>query len=250
MRFGNIKNAISLLGVAILMISSCAKDNLNELIHGAGDIKTEKRELYPFSNIIVWDNINLHISQDSNYIALIEAGENLLNNIRTRIEQNTLVISNENTAKWLKYPGEQINVYLSIKTLDTLNIFTSGNVNNTDTINGDKVYVLIKESSGTIELTFNVFRLKVDNTTGTADVCISGKGQDGIFYSAAYGPLDCLGYKSNYTCIQNNSTNNCCVNSEIFLDVIIKKIGNVFYKGNPINVIQNNTGEGNLIKLD
>jgi len=91
----------------------------------------------------------------------------------------------------------------------------------------------------------------VNYLSGTADVRISGTGHDGIFYHAAYGTLDTRGYLPGHTIINSNSSNDCYVSSgTLTLDVMITNVGNVYYRGDPVNLNAVIESSGQLIKLD
>jgi len=211
----------------------------------------DRRNLYPFKNIIVFDNINLSLQQGDKYEVIIETGRNLIPAITTRIVNNTLTIRNESTCPLLKDPWNPIEIRITFPEIDSLVIRSQGRVWMPDTIFGNRFYVSVRESSADIQLLFDVNFLQVGNMDGTADVTIKGKARDGYFYHAGYGKFDALDFFTTYTIVNSNSTNDCYVRGgTILLDAKIMGIGNIYFVGQPENVKKSIVGSGEIIKLD
>jgi hypothetical protein len=240
-----------LLGIIVLAVNSCGKDRFNECVSGSGTPSSEQRDLYSFRNVAVYDNIDLNIVQGDHYEVKIDAGENIIPMITTRIESNKLTIRNESTCPMFKDPWKGVAVTLIIPEFDTLEIYSHGKVTCSDSLRMENVRVYISENTGKVDLTFSVFRLYVGYNNGTSQVFIRGKAHTGIFYTSAYGPMDCTGFFPIFMIINSNSTNDCYVSSgEKLLDAKITSIGNIYYRGEPDTIIQDYHSSGRLIKLD
>jgi|GEM_PF-187181 len=238
-------------GIFLILINSCAKDSFNECLSGVGAASIERRAMYAFKNIAVYDNINLNIVQGDIYEVKIEAGEKLIPMITTRIESGKLTIRNESTCPLLKDPWKGVTVTLTIPEFDTLEIYNHGNITCSDSLKMEDANLLISGSSGKIDLTFKVTNLSVAYKGGVSEVFIRGLARMGRFYSAAYGPMDCTDFWSKFMIINSNSTNNCYINSgEQILDVVISDIGNIYYHGTPLYLYTDFQSTGRLIKLD
>jgi len=242
---------IFLGGILFIIGNSCGKDKFNECWSGAGKTSSERREMYAFRNVAVYDNIDLHIIQGDKFEVRIDAGEKLIPMISTQIKSGKLSIRNESTCPLLKDPWKGVDVFLTLPGMDTLEIYNHGTVTSSDTLKMSNVVVSISENTGKVDLTFSAFLLKVGYNSGTSEVFIHGKAHTGIFYSAAYGPMDCTGFVPIYMIINSNSTNDCYISSgEKLLDVKITNIGNVYYRGEPVKIIEDYHSSGRLIKLD
>ena len=248
-KVSNIK--IFLAGILLFAGSSCTEDKFNECWSGPGVPSGERRELYSFRNVAVHDNIDLTIVQGDHYEVKIEAGENIIPMITTRIDANMLTIRNESTCPMFKDPWKGAAVTLTIPTFDTLQIFNHGTVTCADSLKMEIVKVYISENTGKVDLTFSVMRLNVAYQSGTSQVFIRGKAHTGIFYTSAYGPMDCTWFRPIFMIINSNSTNDCYINSgEKLLDAKITNIGNIYYRGDSAKIIEACYSSGRLIKLD
>jgi len=242
---------IILVSGIFLTYSSCSKEQTNQCLGGRGETRTESRGFYPFSNVSVYDNISLMIIQGQEYQASIITGKNIMPFITTEIKNNTLIIHNESACPMLSDPWNYVQVELTLPDFDSLFISTAGEVAIADTFRTDESWIRIEDSSGDINLNFDVFRLYVNYQKGTSDVFINGQGHDGIFYTAAYGVLDTREFIPLHTVINNSSSNDCFVASGIkTLDAKISNLGNIYYLNDPLYLIEVIEGSGELIKLD
>jgi len=239
------------LGGLLLGTMSCGKGEFGDCLSGRGKTVTENRGLLSFDNISVHDNISLKIVQGSTYKANISTGENIISSITTSIDNNILYIRNESPCMALNDPWDKVEVELTTPKFDTLFIYTAGEVMMADTFHVDSAWVRIEESSGDINLTFDIYKLNIHYQTGTSDIQIFGTCNDGLFYTAAYGLLDTREFHTKHATINNGSSNDCYVLSGTStLDAKITSIGNIYFQGDPLNLIEVIEGSGKVIKIE
>lgn len=244
-----IFKTIYLLMVLAVFALSCKKDPA-DCFRSTGPQKTEIRALESFSNLVINDNLNveLHYNSSDPYLT-ISAGENLLAGISTRIENNTLVLSNNHICNWVRSFEKPITIKLFYQRLDSIEFRSAGLLNSADTLKADSIYLSVKEGGGTIKLILNTKKSFISHEYGTADVHLYGRSEVNYIYQANYGPVlaDSLYTKFNF--LENFGINLCKVHAEIQLGVTISGPGNVYYKGNPaISLVR--TGSGNLIRIE
>jgi hypothetical protein len=240
-----------LSGCLILFFLGCGKGQFGDCLSGRGKTVTETRGLLSFNNVSVNDNISLNILQGTSRKVTISTGENVISSITTSIDENILYIRNESPCMALSDPWNHVEVELTIPEFDTLFISTAGDVMIADTFYMDSAWIRIDESSGTIDLTINARELNVHYQTGTSDIRVYGKCQEALFYTAAYGLLDTRNLLLERTTINNGSSNDCYVSSgTLTLDAKITSMGNIYYQGNPVNLVEVIEGSGKVIKLE
>ena len=230
---------------------SCSDAGPADCFMSTGKIERVERAVGGFSSILLKDNINLNLRQADQNRLEVEAGSNLLPKISTSVNsEGVLEISNENSCNWVRSFNKPINVYLDFITLDTLEYRSIGDVTNVDTIRMDTIVVNVKEGAGTIALTLRAIKVYTNLHYGTADIIISGISTLSFNYLAGYGRIDNRLLVSNQVYLENKSSNDMFVNSTLTLEATINNIGNVYYLGNPTNVLESGTGSGKLIKLE
>lgn len=226
---------------------SCKKEDKWDCVKGTGDIIIEERNLEAFENIILNDNVNLFIRQDTFYSCKVEAGENLLPKIKTEISNNTLKISNKNTCNWVRSFKKPINIFLTFPKLYYIEYNGSGNIECADTLFSDSIRVDSWNGSGSIQMVINTKMSRFNLHTGPADIDISGYSGVNYLYLAGNGKADLSNLQNGYTFITSKSTNDTYINVSKELDSWIDYIGNVYYKGNPYSVKTKYTGSGRLV---
>ena len=203
----------------------------------------------PFDTINIYDVFNVYIKQDSVYSVKVVSSSDLLENVELIQKENILDIRDMNSFYFLKSYDLHIDLYISAPDLQTVNLFSASTVYSIDTLEYKRFMLRFYGYSGFSNVTVNCedhFFLSLWNVTG--DYTVSGKCtyfqvlNHGTSYIHAYNLL------SQYCSIDQNSTGNIELTSIKTLNVIIRDIGNVYYKGDPV-VDLDKLGSGTLYKI-
>lgn len=220
-----------------------------DCLKSTGKIKKQERIVGDFTNIWLEDNVNIILTPDTIDKITIEAGENLMELIHTEIKDNYLYITNENRCNWVRRFDISINAYISLKKLDTICYWGSGNISCTDTLKNNLFQIDVHDGSGTVDLTIDTEESRLKIHTGPPTLNIKGRTKNSIVYQFGTGMIDARNLISEYTYLKNFGTNDCYVNVTKELEAKINDIGNVYYIGNPYSIKTEYTGSGKLIKL-
>jgi Putative auto-transporter adhesin, head GIN domain len=244
------KIASGLISIATLIcFSSCEKMGLNNCLENTGKTIRIEREVNDLCYINLSNNVNLILTQDSFCSLSVEAGENIIDKVITEVSGNSLYIRNENKCNWLRSYDKEINVYLSVSNIDSIDYNSSGVIISTNTILNDTLSINVEEGCGSIDMEINVYKAVLNLHYGTVDFKISGKSKLAYIFNASYGPIHCHNLNSTFTYINNQGTNDCYVRASHTLEATIEFLGNIYYYGNPSFIKKNITGQGELIKL-
>lgn len=240
-----------LLFLVMLLLSSCEKEQPYGLTLSNGKTVTVSRPVDgKFTRIYLNDNVNLVITQGTNYGISIEGGENILPGIETSISDSTLTIRNKNKFNWLRSYNTRITAYVTLPHLHDLRYQATSTVTNTDTIQEDSLSVTAIGGSGTIDLVIRTGISKLSITNGSADMKVRGKTAVNFIFLGSYGAFRCLDLKSDYLFMRNAGTNDCYVNVNFHFEYEIMGIGNIYYRGNPPEISGKITSDGKLIRHD
>lgn len=80
----------------LVCISSCDSENGLNCTQAAGDLIRQELTVESFEKILVYERTKLFIQQGPDHKVIIETGENLLNDIEVKIDDNQLIIVNNN----------------------------------------------------------------------------------------------------------------------------------------------------------
>lgn len=238
-------------GVLIFFLTSCGKDSLTGCFQGTGKVVKEIRDISTQCIYIkVENNLNLILTNSTSPQIIVEAGENLQNNILTKIVNDSLFLSNNNHCNWLRDYSKPINIYVSSNSLFKIDYQGSGDISATHQVEKDSMIIDVRNGSGSITLDLNVQLARLNLHEGTSDFNISGKALITFIYAADYGPFFCRNFETKHLYINNRGTNDCYVNSGYELGATIENLGNIYYYGDPEIVNSTITGEGKLIKME
>lgn len=115
------KSIFTLLALGVLFVSAYSQD-----VKGNGIVKTQDRNILPFSEIKASGILNVFLSQGSTESITIEADENLLDYIVTSNNGNVLVIKTKDDVNIKKFA--KMNVYVTLKDISKLTAETIGGV--------------------------------------------------------------------------------------------------------------------------
>jgi hypothetical protein len=228
----------------ILLFARCKKPGCFD--HG-GQPMVITKTISSFDRLVLNDDINVILTQDSVNALKIEAPENIQPNIATVMSGNILSISNNTECRWLRNPGEKINVYLSFKNLEGIDYRGSGNITNKDTLRLDALQIESRTGAGNIELTVN------NRYTGSyiylenAEVILHGKSQSCYTYTNARGKIDFSDFVAKKMVIEYGSLADTYINVTDSLDATIYYKGNLFYKNSPVVTRADYYSSGRLI---
>jgi hypothetical protein len=214
----------------------------------SGNIISIKKSLASFDQLIVNDDINIILKQDSVEEVQIDAPENIQPNITTIISDNILTINNNTDCRWLRNPDKKINLYLSFKDLKRIDYRGSGNITNTDTLRLDALQVESNTGAGNIELTVN------NRYTGSyifkenAEIILHGKSESCYSYTNARGKINFKDFIANNMVIEYGGLADTYINVTSTLDAIIYYKGNLFLKGNPAITRSDYYSSGRIIR--
>lgn len=237
---------------ALIMIgfSGCEKSILDNCAASGGKITKEDRGHPEIHYIHLSDNINLILEQGNSPSLQVEAGKNLLPDIITEVKNGELYIRNENKCNWLRSYNKEVNVYLTIAALDSLDYYGSGDIFSVNALKSDSIRIDVWEGSGSIRLQLDVPTSHLNLHFGTVDFNVTGRSNVTYIYAASYGPFNCGDLDSKFVYINNKGSNNCYVRASVHLVATIEYLGNIYYYGNPGTIHTDISGDGKLIHLE
>ncbi len=241
---------ILILFLTVIFVNSCERGHGLDCFKGTGDIIRESRTAGTITRIILKDNINLILSQDSIETIVVEAGEKIINSIKTNLINGELSIENTNRCNWVRSFKKEVNVFVSVKELNNIIYYGSGRISSLNNIKSELLELDIFNGAGTIDLSLDTEVSWINLSPGVADITVSGTSGVNYIYTSGFGPIDCINLITDITFITNNGSNNCYIYVNDFLEAKIESVGDIYYKGNPPTIETTITGSGRLISLD
>ena len=238
---------ISVFFILLSFFNSCGK---SKCFGSAGKIVKKERELDNFKQIELYGVFNVYLKSGNESKIEIEMGENLISNIETNVENEILTINDNNNCDFVKGYDDK-NLYITVDTLTQLIVYDAAKLYTIDTLKTKDLYVIFKSDIGYCDLTIDCYVMKLSVWFGTGDYHLHGKAD----YLAVYPLYLSFIYAQDVESIEcrayNESMGDLYVNSNSLLIIKILDEGNIYYSGNPSEIIvEDDSGSGSLIKMD
>lgn len=245
------KSLIITLVTILALLSSCKKVPLS-----VGKTVVQQRELASFSHLTVNDDINVALVRSDSCFIEITAGENIIGNITTEVRNDTLIIRNENEIGWIRTYDYRIDAILHFRDISSLTYRSCGELHTRNQFNAeDTPYLIyIDGGSGDIFMDFNrCSNLKVNYNYGTSQLNLTGNGNRFLdIYKRSYGLIHAENLVADSVSITNAGTGDCWINASRHLHSRIYHLGNIYYKGEPADIIEEygEEAKGRLIRVE
>jgi hypothetical protein len=241
------KSVYFILPLIALVLMACSMGNISlnrTLVEGSGKIATEDRSVSDIERVSLTDMGDLEIIQGSEEGLTVEADDNVLRYIETKMRGRELIIGIQNGIQL--QTSSPIHYTLKVKSLNQVSVSGSGNITSTELKTGD-LSVRIS-GSGNVKIdkltasdlhvsTSGSGNFDLTGAVETQDVSISGSGN----YTA--GDL-----ASKTTDIHVSGSGDLTVWAAETLKISISGHGTVKYYGQPA-VSQSITGSGEVKSL-
>lgn len=198
-------------------------------------------------NVTAYGRIHVNFIQDSLNIVEISGGENVVEGIECVTENNKLHILDNNSCHWTRRL-DQVPVVTVHYT--TLRYFGSENYYDNLFLKqhkGDTILMEYWTGSGKTKFSGNVGKAYLKVNAGTGGYECSGKTDYLYVYNCGGAKIDCSGMPAIDVLAVTASNNDVMINCTYNLVAEIRRTGNIFYTGNPLQVKRIGNGSGELI---
>lgn len=229
--------SITLLGVLLLS---------NPMVRAAqfGDSR-QTRKVQAFHGISVSGGINLYLTQGNTQKVTVEADEDDMDDLVTKVEGGILKIYMKNRS-WLDFDWKHNDrkVYVSFKTIDWLQASAGSDVTSQSVLNLENLEV--DSSSGSdVKLELNASSVKARSSSGS-DIHLKGKA-DSLDANASSGSDINAGDLQTKKCYANASSgSDIRVQVSEQLDANASSGGDISYSGNPTHKGINESSGGDV----
>jgi hypothetical protein len=213
--------------VTMVLLNSCIFDN-SEKVSGNGKVEKQDRDVSSFSKIDASGVFNVYLSQGEKESVVIEADDNLLSLITTRVEDNTLFIEQKEHISIKS--AKRKDIYITFKDLSKLKINSVGNIRTSNTLHLKELN-LDHSGVGNIQLEFECHKL-IAEIHSVGQVTLKGKADYADIKNSSVGNTNASELFVNTLHLQNSSVGNVEVHAEKEVYVNSSGIGNVTIRGN------------------
>lgn len=207
------------------------------------------RNVDPFSEIWLYDNVNLILTQDSTEKMMVEAGENIQSDVEVQVTGGILSLKYTAKCSLFQSPAARITVYLSVKNLRKIKYFGSGMITCTNTITGKDIEVESVNGAGNITLTLDNKKTVAVIHEENADLIFNGYSDSCYTRISSRGSIDFRNFQVKRFAIDYESVRNGYIHVTEALHATIRYKGNLYYKGSPALINIKASSSGKLIQF-
>lgn len=234
-----------------LFFLSCQKTI--DCFSNAGKVTTHEYNLTEFDTLIINNDFEVHLIQDTVNKLIVTAHKKYAETVRYNVENRCLILNNTFNCKFSKPKKNNILTEIHVKEISLLIInYPSKIVSDNTLINDNEIGVIVKPKFFEADLTVNCRVFYFWNThLNSGKMYLHGNSEYLKLWNTSLFSVDASGLNSDKTYIENNSKGDIYLNAGKFLNCKITSSGNVYYKGNPATLIVEDTlSSGKLIKLE
>lgn len=210
------------------------------------NILDENRTVAGFSGVSSAGNYSIFITMGNTESLRLEGKADVISEIETKVENGVLKISKKKSLNKKSWSStERVNIYIEAKTLHSLAVVGSGDIEVAGLINATKLTNTIS-GSGNISLEMSA-KNYVALISGSGEIEAKGKSENTSITIAGSGDFKGKELESDLANAKISGSGNIVLTVNKNLDALISGSGDIKYAGNP-SVKYSKSGSGNISK--
>lgn len=235
-----------LIAITALLLASCNHSFNLKSIEGSGNVTTEKRNVQgDFKSVEVNNAIDLVIEQSDKTEIIVEADDNLQDEITTTVENGVLIIACDYN-HFININTRKVTVKMPI--IESLQASSSATIKNNNTLIGENIK--IDASSGAeIDLNIESDALYCDSSSGST-VKLYGKALKLEISASSGSEINARDLLANEVIADASSGSSISVRPIVSLNADASSGASINYKNAPKSSIQKNANSGGSINQE
>lgn len=232
----------------MFILFSCSKENRWDCFKRSGKTISEERVLNDFTELEVRSNFNIILIKDDVNKATIEAGENLMPLIKTEVNEGKLILKNSNLCNWSRSYSKKINITLRVKSIEKIIVKEICDISNSDSIKTENFKIEVGQNVVSfIDITVHCNNFSFIQHSGTGTYNFRGIADSSYYYMKGTGYIFSNNLYAKTAYVVNKSTGDIHVNASKRINVEYTGSGDVYYSGNPTEVLFDQSKSSGLI---
>ncbi len=235
---------VILIAIIALFVTSCKYDiDLGNGINGSGNVIKEKRTLTEtFTKIEVNRGIEVIVEQANETEIEVEADDNIIKHITTKVENNVLVITTDESIN----SSDSQTVRVKMPTITSIESTSGSNIKSKNTLRGTQLKV-DSNSGSEIELQLEYDAVTAESTSGS-EISLTGKALKLDTSSSSGSEINADNLISNTIVCDASSGSSTSVHPLLSLKAKASSGSSINYKGNPKTVNEEESSGGDISK--
>ncbi len=241
-----MKKAILLLFAFLVFGStSCIMGDWGDWVSGNGNVVEETRDISGFTGVLISSGIDVFLSEGDNFEVRVEADENLLEVIETRLSGRMLEVGTERVnirnAKSKK-------VYVTLPELSSLKISSAGDCEGQTLFHCDDLELGISSAG---DLTLEVEARQIDlGISSSGDARLAGKTDVFNVSLSSAGNLHAFDLVAGIVKVDVSSAGDARVHATDEISMSASSAGSIYHMGDARVVRSSKSSAGDIIRKD
>ena len=190
---------------------------------------------------------SLYITQGSNEEVVVECSDSVFDDLEFEVSGDRLSIRNKSRRNWMSRGLEDVDVYITMKTIERLALSGSGNLVSENTLNVDDLDLRLS-GSGDMDLDLDGEEVEI-KISGSGNIELAGNADEAQASISGSGRVQAedLEVKSFEAAISGSGRCYITVTEEI--NARISGSGSIYYAGDPDRVYSDSSGSGKVRKM-
>ncbi|ANO48082.1 DUF2807 domain-containing protein [Flavobacterium columnare] len=229
--------------IIAFLFGSCNLNISGKPIKGNGKVITKERKITEFSKICISEGLECEITQGPNFKVMIEADQNIHDDILTEVEDNTLKISSKN-GNCIDVKSNKI--YITLPFIEELEASSSAELKTKGIIKSNNIK-LITDSSADLTALIESEKITID-ASSSSDITVSGKAIKLTIESSSSSTVDARNLLANDILASSSSSSEIRIHPLISLHADASSSSSIYYSGSPKIQILKDSSEGTIEK--
>ncbi|MDI9257172.1 MULTISPECIES: head GIN domain-containing protein [Flavobacterium] len=234
---------ITAVAVAVSLTSCNYNINLGKSITGSGNVVSVTRTVGSFDKVRVSRGLECEIIQSDKTEVIVEADDNLVNDIKTEVENGTLIISTE-YSNYINVSSKKVIVRMP--KIVSLEASSGSSLRSKGVLTGESV--LVKSSSGSstvVELEADTITLE---SSSGSEQNVRGKALKLNTASSSGSHIDADGLTANEVFAQSSSGSATSIHPVLLLDAKASSGSSISYTHSPQEIRKEESSGGSVSK--
>jgi len=255
-----MKKLAQILAIVLVTVSMTSCWDFPIMITGSGPIVTQEFDVAPFDKVEAATVIDVEIVQGDSLKVVAEGNENIMNYLEIKVVNNKLRVDLVHGS----FSHFDMKVYITMPTVSEIDIESTGDIyaegftglrslkvrsSSTGKFTSDGIFDIagdldvVSSSTGSITLDANCQNIDA-RLSSTGSITIGGTCNYQSIDLSSTGNYNAYDLLSEECTVETSGTGDSKVNVSEQLDVTIRSVGNVYYKGNPrVNIEDYSIGD-------
>jgi hypothetical protein len=232
-------NKMLLVGLLAVSLVSCTSTS------GSGDIITSNRNTGDFTRLSAAGGFEVEVKTGSACKVVVEADDNLIEDVETRVEGGTLKIRMRDR---LNVRNAHLKVFVTAPMLSDIQSSASADINVIGSLSADRTMVVKASSGSSIHADLDAPGVDADASSG-AELDLTGRTRDLQAQASSGATINADELLSESTVAETSSGASVDVHASVKLNAKASSGGTVKYRG-PASVVKKESSGGSIEKVN